>query len=56
MKEDVTNLNSKEQYHGYQEWYQQYSYALWYRGNTKNSQYLGYGEFHMNKETTYYIR
>ena len=52
---DIEPKNSKDQYHGYQEWYQEYSYALWYRGKWKNGLAIGYEEFHGIRTTKYYI-
>lgn len=51
---DITNKNSKEQYHGYQEWY--IPNTLWYRGNYKNDESIGYEEYHFIKKTRYNIR
>lgn len=54
MKEDITNVNYKEQYHGYQEWY--YVDELYYRGKWKNGLEIGYEESHGYKLTLFYIR
>ena len=51
---DITNKNSKEQYHGYQEWYVRNE--LYYRGNYKNDNIIGYTESHYSKITRYNIR
>ena len=51
---DIINFNSKEQYHGYQERY--LNDKLYYRFNFKNGERYGYGEYHYNKKTRYYIR
>jgi hypothetical protein len=53
MKKDITNYNSKEQSHGYQEVY--YYNKLSYRGNRKKGNPIGYGESHGSKRTRYYI-
>ncbi len=45
MKKNIENLNSKGQYHGYQEWY--YSNGeLWYKGFCYNGELVDYEEFH----------
>ena len=54
MKEDITNVNYKEQYHGYQEWY--YVDELYYRGKYKNGKLVDYSEHCMKKKTYFYIR
>ena len=54
-KEDMTNYNSKGQFHGYQERYH-YDNKLMVRGNSKNGLDVGYQEWHNVKETEYYIR
>ena len=51
---NITNTNSKGQYHGYQERY--WSDKLGYRTNYKNDKFIGYHEIHFNKITRYYIR
>ena len=43
MKE-ITNINQKGEYHGYQERYSPTSNKLWYRGNYKNDEQIGYVE------------
>lgn len=43
MKENIDNYNAKEQYHGYQEWYD-YMDNLWHRGCYKNDLPIGYIE------------
>lgn len=57
MKEDITNRNSKGQYHGYQEWHSDSTiFIMWGRLSYKNGKEIGYEEWHVTKETTYYIR
>ena len=51
---DIKNKNSKEQYHGYQEWH--IRNELYYRGNIKNNKHIEYSEFHSSKITRYNIR
>ena len=51
---DITNKNSKEQYHGYQEWY--IRNELYYRGKYNNNNIIGYTESHYSKITRYNIR
>lgn len=53
MNKDIITQNSKNQYHGYQEWY---SNTLYYRGNTKNNESIGYTEYNRAKQTNFYIR
>ena len=54
MNKDITNTNSKGQYHGYQEWYCYDKLIL--KANYKNDNPIGYHEIHFNKITRYYIR
>jgi hypothetical protein len=53
MNKDITNINLKNQYHGYQEWY--WNNKLSYRGNWNNNLRIGYVEHHLIKQTRYYI-
>ena len=53
MNKDITNKNSKEQYHGYQEWY---IGMMFFRCNFKNDKPIGYGECHRINKTYFYIR
>ena len=39
---DIRNRNSKDELHGYQEWYE--DDELWLRSNYKNSEPIGYIE------------
>jgi len=57
MKEEIVNRNNKEQYHGYNEWYNG-DYKITFRVTYKNGNKFGYGEYHFAsvKETYYYIR
>ena len=50
---DIITQNSKGQYHGYQEWY---GYKLYYRGNIKHNESIGYTEYNRAKQTNFYIR
>ena len=53
---NITNYNSKGEWHGYQERYMDKKCnTLWYRGNTKNNDSIGYEEYHLIKQTRYYI-
>ena len=64
MKEDITNVNSKEQYHGYQERYWgELRNKLYYRANWRYDCCIGYEEYHsgngetnLYSETNLYIR
>ena len=47
MNKQIDNYNDKGQPHGYNEWYDSisnYNNGLWYRGNFKNNQQIGYHE------------
>ena len=46
MKE-ISNINQKGENHGYQEWYTPTSNKLWYRGNYKNDEEIGYVEYNV---------
>ena len=50
---DIITQNSKGQYHGYQEWY---GHTLYYRGNIKHNESIGYTEYNRAKKTNFYIR
>jgi hypothetical protein len=50
----IENINNKNQYHGYQEWY--WNNKLGYRGNYKNNIEIGYEEWHNNTQTNFYIK
>ena len=57
MKE-ITNYNSKGDYHGYQQWYgyqEWYTDRLSFRGNYKNNERIGYTEYHGTKQTRFNI-
>ena len=49
---DIITQNSKGQYHGYQEWY---GYTLYYRGNIKHNESIGYTEYNRAKKTNFLI-
>jgi hypothetical protein len=51
---NIINRNSKDQYHGQQEWYNSKG-ELELRGTYKKSEEIGYEEWHAVKETRYYI-
>ena len=51
---DIENYNSKGELHGYQERYG-YDDDIFVRGHSKNDKDIGYNEWHMNKQTAYYI-
>jgi len=53
MNKDITNLNYKKEVHGYQEWY--YNNILYYRGNYKHNQFIGYQEWYNIYQTRYHI-
>jgi hypothetical protein len=44
MKKEIKNHNQKGENHGYQQWYAPTSNKLWYRGNYKNDEQIGYVE------------
>jgi len=55
MNEDIRNYNSNGQHHGYLE-LRDYNNVLIIRVNYKNDNEVGYEEWHMCKETSFYIR
>ena len=50
---NIQNYNSKDQHHGYQEWY---IGIMIFRGNFKNDIKIGYGESHYNTKTYFHIQ
>jgi len=54
-KKDIINFNSKGQYHGYQEWYNGIG-NLGARSQCKNHVFIGYHEWHVDKQTVFFIR
>lgn len=53
--ENINKFNSKNQVHGYQEWY--YTYGLGCRANYKHGERYGYLEYHrFFKHTAFYIK
>ena len=54
MRKDITNKNTKNEYHGYQEWYGHYELCL--RGTYKNDELIGYEEWHIGPRTNFYIK
>ena len=52
---DITTKNSKEQYHGYQEWYVRKD-MIWIRGCFRYDLEIYYLEDHEGEKTLYYIR
>ena len=56
---NITNKNTKNEYHGYQEWYGKDIFSgnkrISYRANYKNGIVIGYEEFHGVKQTRYDI-
>lgn len=52
---NITNYNSKGEYHGYQEWYSN-SKNILIRSNYKNHKPIGYEEYPYSKRTNFYIR
>jgi hypothetical protein len=55
MNKDIRNTNDKNQYHGYQEIYN-WTNVIFLRANYKNNRIIGYFEYHMFEQTTFYIR
>ncbi len=55
MNKDIININNKNQYHEYQEWYGSYG-KLDLRGKFKNDNPVGYIEVHWLKKTKLYIK
>lgn len=53
MKE-IAQLNTKGEFNGYQEWYNHGK--MWYRGQYKNGDKIGYLEYHLYKITRFHIR
>jgi len=51
---NIYNKNNKNQFHGYQERYD-FNNKIYYRGNYKHNNEIGYEEHHGVKETAYYI-
>lgn len=51
---NIINRNSKGEIHGYQELYWNKT-KLAFKGKRKNDKPIGYGEYHYNKKTRYYI-
>ena len=58
IKQDIDPQNDKGEYHGYQEWYDDYGTNLVFRGNFKNGLYKDYYEWHDSdvKGTNFFIR
>lgn len=54
MKDNIINTNEKGEWHGYVELYN--LDGLTVRGNSKNNYDIGYQEYHIRKETEYYIK
>ncbi len=52
---DIININSKGQYHGYQQGHWDGN-KIAYRFNKINDWIIGYTEYHSSKHTAYYIR
>lgn len=55
MIKEIRNTNNKGQYHGYRELSSNRD-ALIFRLNYKNNEEIGYQEWHIYKQTKYYIR
>lgn len=55
MKTDIRNYNSKNENHGYQEFYY-VNNKLSFRANFKNGSGIGYVEMHRFVQTLYIIR
>ncbi len=56
MNKNITNYNHKGQCHGYQEWYYMRTIMkLWYRGNMKNGNFIGYTEDHHIKRIHFHL-
>jgi hypothetical protein len=54
-KKDIEPCNSKDEWHGYQEWYAYGEIQL--RGMFKNGDDIGYQEYHgRNSITNFYIK
>lgn len=54
MKKDIETKNTKNQLHGYQEWYT-INGKIWVRAMYKNGNLIGYKERHIDKlKLTYY--
>lgn len=53
-KNSIEPIDSKGKFHGYQEWYSR-NKGLAYRGKRKIYSPIEYNEWHILKETKYYI-
>lgn len=56
MNKEIININNKNKYHGYQEWYTIPKLLLFLRANYKNNKIVAYAEHHLEKETVYVIK
>jgi hypothetical protein len=56
MKKEIRTYNSKGEWHGYIEVYNNTTNKLWYRANCKNDFPIGYKESHKSKNTNFHIR
>jgi hypothetical protein len=56
MKENILPKNSKGEDHGYHEYYYKNKTQLSYRCVCKNGDFIGYDEYHEEKETNFHIR
>ena len=56
MDKNIRNYNSKGEWHGYIEVYNNTTNILYYRTNYKNGHFIGYIEWHSEKLTQYHIR
>jgi hypothetical protein len=54
MIEEIESRNDKGDYHGYQQWYDKGMLTL--RGTMKNNLEVGYEEFHIAYQTSFFIR
>ena len=51
---NIKSKNSKDQFHGYQEWY--WKDTIYFKSNYINGKRIGYTENHYINKTTFYIR
>lgn len=54
MNKEIISINYKREFHGYQEWYSKDK--LYFRGEFKNDNKIGYTESFETTRTRYYIK
>lgn len=56
MKKNITNINKKGNFDGYQEWYNRMTEKLIIRGLLKHNKPYYYYEDHVDKNVCYFIK